>query len=135
MSSLKKIKRGIKAKTTDKIVGYFAILRGTPSILCDEEACVIGASKDKLKNYIRELATRNTEDYDIKKTTFGEIYKGMKMGGVYALDEEAYEVYLPLAKSKGMNLAEFKIEGDNQPPHPSAIRLMRLAWIPMSPEE
>lgn len=135
MSSLNKIKSGIQAKITDKIVGYFAILRGTPNILCDEDACVIGSSKEKLKNYIKELTTRKTADYVIKKTTFGEIYKGMTMGGVYALDEEAYEVYLPLAKSKGMNLAEFKIEGDDQPPHPSAIRLMKIAWFHSKPEE
>lgn len=135
MTSLKKIKRGVLKVISNKIIGYFAIRRGTPSVLCDEDACVIGSSKDNVEKYITTLASQNIDDYIIKKTTFGEIYKGMMMGGIYALDEEAYKVYLPLAKAKGMNLAEFKIEGDDQPPHPDAIRLMKIAWFPAQQEE
>ena len=135
MSSLKKIKRGVLKERLDKTIGYFAILLGTPNILCDEDACVIGFKKENLKRYITTLGTRSTDEYIIKKTTFGEIYKGMKMGGVYALDEESYKVFLPLAKSKGMNLAEFKVEGDDQPPSPDAVRLMKIAWFPAQPEE
>ena len=135
MSSLKKIKRGVLRERLNTIIGYFAILRGAPNILCDEDACVIGYKKEILKKYITTLGTKSTYEYIIKKTTFGEIYKGMMMGGVYALDEEAYKVFLPLAKSRGMNLAEFKFEGDDQPPTPDAIRLMKVAWFPARQEE
>ena len=129
MSSLKKIKRGVQKQRSSKVVGYYAIRRGTPSILCDEDACVIGGNRKDVEYYITVLSDGFLEDYDIKKTTFGEIYKGMRMGGVYALDEKAYSVYLPLAKVKGMNPVEFKIEGDDKPPHPDAVRLMRIAWF------
>ncbi len=135
MTNIKKIKRGIQTRKTNKVIGYFAIRKGTPNILCDEDACVIGSSKKKIENYIKELAIQDADDYIIKKTTFGEIYTGMKMGGVYALDEESYNVYLPLARAKGMNLTEFKIEGDDQPPHPNAVRLMRIAWFPANQKE
>ncbi|MBU1716600.1 MAG: hypothetical protein KKG70_13430 [Proteobacteria bacterium] len=110
MSSLKKIKRGVLKERSNKAIGYFAILRGTPNILCDEDACVIGFKKENLKRYITTLGTRSTDDYIIKKTTFGEIYKGM-------------------------NLAEFKIEVDDQPPSPEAVRLMKIAWYPARQEE
>jgi hypothetical protein len=130
VSGLKKIKRGVLKGISNKIIGYFAVRRGTPSVLCDEDACVIGSSKANIGKYITTLASQNIDEYIIKKTTFGEIFKGMMMGGVYALDEEAYKVYFPLAKAKGMNLAEFKIDGDDQPPHPDAIRLMKIAWLP-----
>lgn len=80
------------------------------------------------------MSTKPTDEYIIKKTTFGEVHKGMMMGGVYALDEEAYKVFLPLAQSKGMNLAEFKLDGDDQPPTPNAIRLMKIAWFPARQE-
>jgi hypothetical protein len=135
LSILKQIKRGVLKERLNKIIGYYAILRGTPYILCDEDACVIGFKKEDLIKYITTLGTRPVEEYIIKKTTFGEVHKGMMMGGVYALDEEAYKVFLPLAKSKGMNLAEFKIEGDDQPPFPDAVRLMKIAWFPAHPEE
>lgn len=134
MSSLKKIKRGVLKERSNKAIGYYAILQGTNYILCDGDACVIGFKKENLIKYITTLGTRPTDEYIIKKTTFGEVHKGMMMGGVYALDEEAYKVFLPLAQSKGMNLAEFKLDGDDQPPAPNAIRLMKIAWFPARQE-
>lgn len=135
MSSIKKIKRAAIKKRLDKVIGYFAARHGTPYLLCDEDACVIGYTKENIKKYITVLANQSTDDYIIKKTTFGEIHAGMIMGGVYAFDEESYKVFLPLSKTMGMNLAEFKIEEDDQPPYPNAIRLMKIAWFSTWPEE
>lgn len=135
MTSLKAIKRRIKKERTKTIIGYFAIHRGTSYILCDEDACVIGSTKKDMEQYITTLSHGEPVDYIIKKTTFGEIHKGMMMGGVYALDEKAYTLFLPLAGSRGMNLAEFKVEGDTYPPQPDAVRLMKIAWFPATREE
>ncbi len=135
MTSLKKIKRSVHKARANKIVGHFAIRRGgTSFVLCDEDACVIGSTRKDIEKYITTLGHGEPADYIIKQTTFGEIYKGMMMGGVYALDEKSYKVYLPLAQARGMNLTEFKIEGEDQPPHPDAVRLMRIAWFPEKQE-
>jgi hypothetical protein len=135
LSSLKKLKLGVQQKRINKIIGYCSILRGTPNILCDGDACVIAGSKQDIEKYIQTLSNRSTEDYIIKKTTFGEVYKGMKLGAEYAFDEKAYKVFLPLAKAMGMNLAEFKIEGDDTPPTPDAVRLMKVVWFPSIQEQ
>ena len=57
------------------------------------------------------------------------------MGAEYAFDEKAYNIFLPHSKAMGMNLAEFKIEGDDTPPTPDSVRLMKIAWFPSTQEE
>lgn len=128
MGGLQKIKRIGQKNRLNKIIGYVAIRKGTPSMLCDDTACIIGGIKRDIERYITANAGQNPEDYIIKKTTFGEIVRGLKMGGVYALDQGAFDNYLPVAKACGMPLAEFKIENDNKP-YDNAIRLIRIQWI------
>jgi hypothetical protein len=50
----------------------------------------------------RVRPTTNT----IKKTRFGEIIKGMKMGGPYAFDEESSKRFYPLAIKIGFDLKD-----------------------------
>lgn len=111
-----------------KVVGYFSIQNGTPNILCDGDACVIAGSQKAIIGYIEKLAGRNPNDYQIRKTRYGEILQGMRMGGVYAFDRRAYKNFLPLAKADGMPLAEFEFEEDPKP-HEGAVRLMRVQWM------
>ena len=47
-------------------------------------------------------ATRHT----IRKTRFGEILTGMKVGAPYAFDEEAYARFLPLALEAGLPVSQ-----------------------------
>ncbi len=111
-----------------KVVGYFAIRTGTINILCDGDACVIAGSHKALNKYISKLLGDNSVNYSIKKTSYGEILQGMRMGGVYAFDNKAYNKFLPLAKADGMPSIEFKIEDDPMP-HKDAVRLMRVKWF------
>ncbi len=111
-----------------KVVGYFAIRTGTMNIVCDGDACVIAGSQKALNSYIGKLMGDNPVDYSIKKTRYGEIFQGMRMGGVYTFDNKAYNKFLPLAKADGMPFAEFKIEDDPRP-HKDAVRLMRVKWF------
>jgi len=115
-------------ETSKEVVGYFAIRKGTNSVLCDGDACVIGGSQKALNSYILNLAGDNPSKYSVKKTRYGEIRQGMRMGGVYTFDKRAYNRFLPLAKADGMNLAEFKMEDDPKP-HGHAVRLMRVKWF------
>jgi len=111
-----------------KVVGYFAIRIGTPGIVCDGDACVIAGSQKALNRYIEKLIGQNTADYQIRKTRYGEILQGMRMGGVYTFDRKAYKKFLPLAKADGMPLAEFQIKEDPKP-HENTVRLMRVKWF------
>ena len=111
-----------------KVVGYFAIRTGTMDIVCDGDACVIAGSHKAFSKYISKLTDDNPVDYSIKKTRYGEILQGMRMGGVYTFDNKAYNKFLPLAKADGMPFAEFKIE-DDPIPHKDAVRLMRVKWF------
>jgi hypothetical protein len=110
-----------------KVVGYFAIRTGTMNILCDGDACVIAGSHKALTKYISKLMNDNPVNYSVKKTRYGEILQGMRMGGVYAFDNKAYNIFLPLAKADGMPSAEFKI--DDPKPHKDAVRLMHVKWF------
>ena len=111
-----------------EVVGYFAIQTGTMNIVCDGDACVIAGSRKAFNNYISKLTGDNPVDYSIKKTRYGEILQGMRMGGVYTFDNKAYNKFLPLAKADGMPFAEFKIEADPKL-HKDAVRLMRVKWF------
>ncbi len=53
--------------------------------------------------------------------------QGMQMGGVYTFDKVAFNKFLPLLKSEGNNIAEFKF-ADDPKPHPDAVGLMRVSW-------
>lgn len=110
------------------VIGYFAIRTGTRNILCDGDACLIGGSQKAMNRYIINMSDDKLSKYTIKKTRYGEILQGMRMGGVYTFDKRAYNRFLPLAKADGMNLAEFKIENDPKP-HKHAVRLMRVKWF------
>ena len=109
-----------------KVVGYFAVQIGTPNIVCDGDACVIAGSQQALRRYIERLIGQNSVDYQIRKTRYGEILQGMRMGGVYTFDNSAYKKFFPLAKADGIPLTEFKFMED---PTPDEYRLMRFQWI------
>jgi len=111
-----------------QVVGYFAILSGSSNILCDGDACVIAGSQKALHSYIAKLAGDDPKRYIIKKTRYGEILQGMRMGGVYTFDKRAYKKFFPLARADGLNLVEFMVEDDPKP-HKDAVRLMRVKWF------
>ncbi len=114
-----------------KVIGYFAIRKGTQYILCDGDACVIAGSEMAMDSYIVKLASDKPSNYKVKKTRYGEIVQGMRMGGVYTFDKRAYERFFPLAKAEGMPVVEFKFE-DDEKPHEDAVRLMRVKWFDSS---
>ena len=48
-----------------KVVGYFAVRKGTPSLLCDGESSVIAGSERAMWIYITMLASGDPRDYRI----------------------------------------------------------------------
>ena len=111
-----------------KVIGYFAIRKGSPYILCDGEACVIAGSEQAMNSYIVKLANDTPLNFKVKKTRYGEIAQGLRMRAVYTFDQLAYERFFPLAKAEGHPMVEFKFE-DDEKPHEDALRLMRVKWF------
>jgi len=86
-----------------KVIGYFAYI--SPSeVVCDGDACIIAGSEADLKAYLVSLASGQLTGYTIRKTRFGEIMRGMRLGAAYAFDEGAYNRFYPLAKREGLSL-------------------------------
>ena len=86
-----------KVKGTTKVIGYFSY---TPEgdIFCDGDACVIAGAEDKLKKYLQEMLGNDSRDI-VRKTRYGEIIEGLRQGGAYAFDEEAYHRFVQCCSS------------------------------------
>ena len=112
---------------TRKVIGYFAIRKGSANMLCDGDALVIAGSAQLMTRYISKLAEDSISKYKVKKTRYDEIMHGMRLGGVYTFDKVAYNKFLPLLKSEDKYIAEVKL-ADDPKPHPEAVRLMRVSW-------
>ena len=88
-----------------KVIGYFASLSPT-DVVCDGDACVISGSEEEMIKYLKSISTDAANQAKIRKTRFGEIIQGMKMGAPYAFDEQSYGRFYPLANKIGFNLNE-----------------------------
>jgi hypothetical protein len=67
-------------------------------------ACVITGSDTAMKNFLAEIDPKGLKNHTIKKTRFGEILKGLKLGAAYGFDEESYERFYPLAIKEGLHV-------------------------------
>jgi len=92
-----------------KVIGYFAFASPT-EVVCTGNACVISGSVRTMKAFVKEIDPKGLQKRTIKKTLFGEILNGLKLGAAYAFDEEAYKKFYPLARKEGLNVAEANFE-------------------------
>ena len=128
MGGIGKLKNKRKRTGHKKTIGFFAIRTGTPNILCDGDACVIGGSREQLQDYPQNQGDEDPADYTIKKTTYAEIRRGMKMGGAYAFDVKSYGRFQTLAKQDGEKMSEFNSDEDKNAPS-NALHLIRVQWF------
>jgi len=91
--------------TDSKVIGYFAYL-SPMEVICDGDACVIYGSEQAVHSYLQKISPETSKAITIKKTRFGEIIQGMKLGAPYAFDEQSYNRFYPLANRIGFNLKE-----------------------------
>ncbi len=96
-----------------KVIGYFAYKSKT-EVICDGDACVISGSKQEMENYINSMFPDSLKKTTIKKTRFGEIVNGIKLGAAYAFDEQSYNRFYPLANEVGFNLKEESFSGESE---------------------
>jgi len=91
-----------------KVIGYFAFASPTEVVCTGDrgDACVISGSVRTMKAYVKEIGPDELKKRTIKKTLFGEILNGLKLGAAYAFDEESYKKFYSLARKEGLNVAE-----------------------------
>jgi hypothetical protein len=104
-----------------KVIGYFAYL-SPAQVACDGDACMIAGSEHAMRRYLSLADQSTSAKHNIKKTRFGEIMRGMLLGGSYAFDEEAYHRFYPLATALGYALKPADFTADQ----PDEIKFMTV---------
>lgn len=94
-----------------KVVGYFGYWSATQVVCTDVDACVVAGSSDAMEEYVAEMDPLRAATASVKKTRFGEILRGLELGGTYAFDEESYARFYPLALDAGLPVAAPDFEG------------------------
>ncbi len=91
-----------------KVIGYFAFASRTEVICTGDkgDACVITGSETAMKIFLAEIDPKGKKNHTIKKTRFGEILQGLKLGAAYGFDEESYERFYPLAIKEGLPVSK-----------------------------
>ena len=82
-----------------KVIGYFAYASNR-EVICtgpSRKACLISGSDIAMRNFLKKIDHNGLMKHTIKKTRFGEILRGLKLGAEYAFDEVSYERFYPLA--------------------------------------
>ena len=103
-----------------RVIGHFAYFPPMEAF-CDGDACVIAGSKEALIRYLGtdESSLKPT----IRKTRFGEILEGLRMGGAYAFDEQSYHRFYPLALKAGLSVGPEDFSWES----PSGFRFVRIS--------
>lgn len=58
-----------------------------------------------MRDYLKEVSPHG-KMHTIRKTRFGEILQGLRMGAAYAFDEDSYNIFYPLARQEGLDVAK-----------------------------
>ena len=111
------------------VIGWFAIAGLTA--LCDGDACVIAGSQAAMRKIVARRTTRDALSMTIKKTRFGEIMTGLRLGAAYCFDEEVYNRFFPLAQLEGLKLGP----QDFSDPGPHGLHFFRVQWCWQPPDE
>ena len=96
-----------------KVIGCFAH-KGIEAVCTEGLACLISGSHDAMERYLVEMG-HDEKSNTIKKTRFGEILRGMRLGAAYAFDKESYERFYPLAIAEGLKVSDPTVF-QNMPP-------------------
>ena len=111
------------------LIGYIAQV-SRYEVLCDGAAFFVIGARPRLKAHLASNAPVLAGGYALKKAWFDDILAGLRMGGAYAFDEEAYNRFYPLAQRAGLRVGA---EDFSAPPPPglrrSAIHLVRVQCL------
>ncbi len=117
------------SKPPQGLIGYLA-QTSRFTVLCDGDACIIAGSEAKLKDYLAVSDSSGAGRYEIRKARFDDVLKGLRLGGAYAFDEEAYNRFYPHARRAGLKVGP---EDFSMPPPTGlkrpAIHLVRVQCL------
>jgi hypothetical protein len=113
-------RKGRVSGDAQRVVGFFA--SDGENVLCHEDACIITGALPEMHNLLKESAKRRRHAMTVRKTTFAEIRQGLQWGAAYGLDQQAYEVFQPLALRVGLPLVEKQLLA----PDAGALHVVRL---------
>ena len=94
-----------------KVVGYFAHWSRMQVVCTDRDACVISGSIEAMREYLAELDPLGASKATVRKTRFGEVLRGLQLGGAYAFDKDSYARFYPLALEAGLPVGVADFEG------------------------
>lgn len=122
----RELERRKKAKTqrvepADIVVGY--VCRFGNVMVCDGDACVVAGTYEAMVAIVKHNGY-SLEDHVIEPAKSLHILQAMNMGGAYAMDEQAYNCFLPEAQKAGLPL----VEEDFSDPGPTGIHLVRIGF-------
>ena len=102
-------------KDDDVVIGYFGFIPPV-DVVCDGDACIIAGSENSFRNYIKIADPSQSAKITIRRTTFGEVLRGLVLGAAYSFDKEAYGKFYPSAKRASLDVpvANFKTKPDKE---------------------
>ena len=100
------------ADRSRKVIGYFAFASPTEVVCTGDagDACVISGSVRAMKAFLSKIDPDGQKGHTVKKTRFGEILRGLKLGASYGFDKESYKKFYPLALKEGIPVSEANFE-------------------------
>ena len=93
------------------MLGFFAYA-GPDEVFRFDEACVIAGSRERLQACLATHPKLRDASLTLAKIRFADVHEGLNAGAAYALDEEAFERFAPLARDAGIDVAETFPEGE-----------------------
>lgn len=92
----------LNSSVSNRFVGYFSYsVKG--HVFCDGDACIIAGTEALMYSYIRRMMSHHKKKDIVKQTRFDEVINGLKKGGAYAFDKDAYDKFLYFAEEYGLD--------------------------------
>ena len=108
------------------LIGYLAQVSRC-EFVCSGDALVVAGSKSKLKAYLAEHCSPEAAAYALKKAWFEDILAGLRLGGAYAFDAEAYNRFYPMGQRMGLTVGPEDFSRPAPPGTPAtAVHFVRV---------
>jgi len=104
-----------------RVLGFFAYA-GPDEVFRFDEACVIAGSRERLQACLATHPKLRDASLTLAKIRFADVHTGLDEGAAYALDEEAFERFAPLARDAGIDVAETFPDAE-----PDTLRFVKVA--------
>ena len=104
-----------------RVLGFFAYA-GPDEVFRFDEACLIAGSRERLQACLATHPKLRDASLTLAKIRFSDVRAGLDEGAVYALDEEAFERFAPLARDAGIDVAETFPDAE-----PGTLRFVKVA--------